>query len=94
MSTNNIIILDGVNWKNKEDFYYSYCESTKAPKWFGMNLDALNDSFRGGICKITPEKIIVRNFTKKIKDNVGIKFWESVEEICEEQDIELEVYND
>ncbi len=94
MSLTNIIILDAANWKNKDDFYHSYCESTSAPKWFGMNLDALNDSFRGGICKITPEKIIVRNFTKKIKENIGLTFWKDVEEICQEEDVELEVHSD
>ncbi len=94
MYDNQTITLDAKNWYNKDDFYHSYCESTKAPKWFGNNLDALNDSLRGGICKITPEKIIVRNLTKKIKENIGIRFWESIEEICQEQDVELEVYND
>ncbi len=94
MSINNTIVLDAVNWKNKEDFYDSYSNSTIAPKWFGRNLDALNDSFRGGICKITPEKIIVRNLTKNIKENIGSTFWKDIEEICKEQDVKLEIYDD
>ncbi len=59
------ISLDAINWKNKNDFYNSYCNATKAPNWFGMNLDAFLDSLRGGICEITPKKIIIRNLTKK-----------------------------
>ncbi len=50
------ISLDAINWKNKNDFYNSYCNATKAPNWFGMNLDAFLDSLRGGICEITPKK--------------------------------------
>jgi RNAse (barnase) inhibitor barstar len=88
------IVLDASNWKNKDDFYSSYCKITKAPKWFGNNLDALNDSLSGGICKITAEKIIVKNITSKIKESLGSDFWSTFEEICQEQDVELEVCND
>lgn len=94
MSNENIIILDALNWKSKEDFYNSYCDITKAPIWFGKNLDALCDSFRGGICKNTPKKLIIRNFTKKIKTNIGLAFWSSLVEICKEEEIELELHSD
>ncbi len=93
MSENNQIILDAKNWKTKDDFYSSYCKATIAPKWFGKNLDALLDSLRGGICKITPEKIIIQNLTSKIKDNLGAGFFTSIEEICQEEDVDLEVQN-
>ncbi len=89
MSEKITIILDAEGWKNKEDFFLSYCNETQAPKWFGKNLDGLNDSFRGGICKITPNKIIIQNLTSKIKNYIGLTFWSSIEEICKEQDIEL-----
>ncbi len=89
MSEKITIILDAEGWKNKEDFFKSYCIATMAPKWFGKNLDGLNDSFRGGICKITPNKIIIQNLTSKIKNYIGLTFWSSIEEICKEQDIEL-----
>ncbi len=94
MSENNEIILDAKFWKDSSDFYASYCDATTAPKWFGKNLDAFLDSLRGGICKITPEKIIVRNLTAKSKERLGENFWKSVEEICVEQDVELETHCD
>ena len=87
------IILDAKDWRNTNDFYSSYCTVTSAPKWFGRNLDAFLDSLRGGICKITPEKIIIKNFTSKIKESLGYKFLESIEEICLEQEVILEVHN-
>jgi RNAse (barnase) inhibitor barstar len=93
MLVNNTIILDAINWKGETDFYYSYCNATNAPKWFGMNLDALCDSFRGGICEITPEKIIIRNLTKKIREGFEDDFWETLEDICKEENVELEIYN-
>jgi len=64
----NQISMDAKNWRDKNDFYRSYCNITNAPSWFGNNLDALLDSLRGGICEITPEKIIIRNLTFNIKN--------------------------
>jgi RNAse (barnase) inhibitor barstar len=86
------VTLDAIDWKNQKDFYNSYCSATNAPKWFGMNLDALLDSLRGGICQITPEKIIIRNLTTKIKEYFGNDFWQEVECICKEEDVELEIH--
>ncbi len=83
------ITLDAVNWKNKNDFYNS-----NAPEWFGKNLDALLDSLRGGICKITPEKITIRNLTTEIKEYFEEDFWTDVEDICNEENVELEIHND
>ncbi len=90
---NDEILLDAKNWKNKDDFYSSYSNASIAPKWFGRNIDALNDSFRGGICKITPKKIIIKNLTFEIKDFLGLSFWREVEEICKDNDIELDIQN-
>lgn len=89
MSEKTTIILDASYWKNKNDFYTSYCSITHAPDWFGKNLDGINDSFRGGICQITPEKIVIQNLTSKIKENLGSSFWSSFENICKKQEIEL-----
>ncbi len=86
----NQIELDASSWKSEEDFYTSYCTITKAPDWFGKNLDAFADSLRGGICRITPEKIIVKNLTSKTKNKLG-SFWNDVVEICLEEEVELEV---
>lgn len=88
------ITLNAINWKSKDDFYTSYCNITQAPKWFGRNLDALVDSFRGGICKITAEKIIIRNLTSKIKNNIGHDFLKLLEKICQDETVELVIYND
>lgn len=87
------ILLDAKEWLSNKDFYSSYCIATGAPKWFGKNLDAFLDSLRGGICKITPEKIIIINLTSKTKELLGYNFWKSIEEICKEQNVELEEKN-
>ena len=88
------IVLDAEGWTTKEDFYSSYCNATNAPAWFGRNLDALADSLRGGICKITPEKIIVRNMRSSVKQQLGTTFWKDVETICLEEEVELGVFAD
>ena len=89
--TSDTIILDATNWKNREDFYKDYCSTTEAPDWFGNNLDAFNDSLRGGICGITPQKIIIENLTNKIREDVGTKFIEDLQEICQEAEVEFEL---
>ena len=81
------IVLDASSWQNTIDFYNAYCLATEAPKWFGRNLDPFRDSLRGGICKITPEKIRVQYMTKRVKERVGSEFMKSVEEICQEEDV-------
>lgn len=94
MSKDNTIHLDATSWKSRDDFYTSYCNVTGAPTWFGKNLDALADSFVGGICRITPEKIVVRNLTARIKASLGDKFWLTVQEICQEHEVKLETHYD
>lgn len=86
---NNIIVLDANNWKSKDDFYSSYCSATNAPTWFGNNLDALYDSFTGGICKITPEKIIINN----LKNNFNTDFIQKLKEVCDDGNVELNITN-
>jgi RNAse (barnase) inhibitor barstar len=93
-SPNNEIVLDASHWTHKSDFYASYCNITHAPKWFGMNLDAFCDSLRGGICKVTPEKITIRNLTTNVKNHIGHDFWKSIEEICHNEDVHIEVHTD
>ena len=88
------IVLDAKNWGNEADFYSSYCKATKAPEWFGRNLSALADSFQGGICRITPEKIVVRNFKPETKMSLGEEFWADIVEICQEVEVELVVHSD
>lgn len=92
MSENSVITLDASKWKTKEDFYDSYSIATNAPIWFGRNLSAFADSLRGGICKTTPEKIIISNFTKKVKNYLGDEFIATLNTICAEEEVILEIY--
>lgn len=86
------ITLDAANWQTRMDFYEDYCKSTSAAKWFGNNLDAWRDSLTGGVCLITPEKIIIINLSKRVKRCVGEKFFRIIEHICAEMAVELETY--
>ncbi len=88
------ITLDASNWQTPKDFYQNYCTSTRAPKWFGNNLDALEDSLRGGVCEVTPEKIIIKNLSKKQIQTVGEKFFSTVNSICSDNSVELEIYSE
>jgi RNAse (barnase) inhibitor barstar len=94
MSASSTIVLDASCLNNIHDFYNAYCRATEAPRWFGKNLDAFCDSLRGGICKITPKKIIIRNLSRKNKEKLGISFWKSITDICNDEDVILEVYTE
>ncbi len=87
------IALDASNWKTPKDFYIDYCTSTHAPKWFGNNLDALEDSLQGGVCELTPEKIIIYNLSKKQIQTIWEKFFLTVNSICTDNSVELEIYS-
>jgi RNAse (barnase) inhibitor barstar len=88
-----LITLNAINWKNINDFYDSYCIETKAPKWFGRNLDALKDSLIGGICQITPKKIIIQNLKKNNKAYFNDDFLINLKNICVKENVELIIYN-
>ena len=83
------ITLDAASWTTKDDFFNSYSLATMPFGAFGMNLDALADSFRGGICKITPDAIQVTNMPDRFRT---ASFWKDVEQICEEAEIVLVVH--
>lgn len=89
------IVLDSKNWTSVSDFYLSFCKAIGAPKWFGLNLDAFRDSLRGGICEITPTKIIIEHFEQSRVNNKKYRsFFESVEQICKEEKVEIEFFKE
>jgi RNAse (barnase) inhibitor barstar len=42
------LVLDGSEWKTKDDVYNAFFRAVGAPEWHGRNLDALADSISGG----------------------------------------------
>jgi RNAse (barnase) inhibitor barstar len=42
------LILDGTNWKTKDDFYDAFFKAVGAPNWHGRNFNALRDSIIAG----------------------------------------------
>jgi RNAse (barnase) inhibitor barstar len=57
------LILDGASWCSKDDVYDAFFKVVGAPSWHGRNLDALNDSIKGGINSVeVPYRVIIRNF--------------------------------
>ena len=49
-----VIRLDASGWRSPADFYAALLPELAAPDWHGRNLDALYDSFRGGINGVEP----------------------------------------
>ena len=49
-----VICLDASDWQTQEDFYSALLPQLGAPEWHGRNLDALEDSLRGGINELAP----------------------------------------
>lgn len=85
------ISLDESQWTQASDFYRSFAAATSAPKWFGNNLDALNDALSGGICDITPASITVLNLALE-KCPAGFQvFWGRVLQVCAAQDVQITI---
>jgi RNAse (barnase) inhibitor barstar len=49
-----VINLDASEWCSPEDFYSALLPQLGAPTWHGRNLDALEDSLRGGVNQLMP----------------------------------------
>jgi RNAse (barnase) inhibitor barstar len=62
------LLLDGAEWKNKDDVYSSFFRAVGAPDWHGRNLDALIDSIEtGDINRVeVPYRLVIKNY-----DSVG-----------------------
>jgi RNAse (barnase) inhibitor barstar len=55
MPRTNVIELDGSSWQTKEDFYLALLSALGAPEWHGHNLDAMEETLRGGdINRVNP----------------------------------------
>ena len=57
------LILDGSDWKTRDDAYYAWFNLIRAPKWHGRNLNAVRDGILGGEVNAveTPYRIVIRN---------------------------------
>jgi len=42
------LVLNGTNWKTKNDFYDAFFKAVGAPSWHGRNFNALRDSIITG----------------------------------------------
>ena len=61
------ITLDGSSWSSREDFCAALLPALGAPEWHGHNLDALNDTIRGGdINRVNPPLALVITGTQSM----------------------------
>jgi RNAse (barnase) inhibitor barstar len=42
------VLLDGTDWRTKDDFYNAFFTAVGAPDWHGKNFNALRDSIVAG----------------------------------------------
>ena len=58
------VLMNGRNWKDKEDVYNSFFRAVGAPSWHGRNFNALHDSIgTGKINRIeVPYCLVIQNY--------------------------------
>ncbi len=58
------LILDGSEWKTRDDVYDAFFAAVQAPAWHGRNFDALNDSIAAGQINgiEVPYRLVIRNY--------------------------------
>jgi RNAse (barnase) inhibitor barstar len=63
------LVLDGSEWKTKDDVYTAFFRAVGAPEWHGRNLDALADSISGGLINQVevPYRIVIKDY-----DRIGV----------------------
>jgi RNAse (barnase) inhibitor barstar len=54
------IDLDARRWRSRDDVFEALLKALRAPDWHGHNLDALNDSLRGGDLNAMKVPVAVR----------------------------------
>jgi RNAse (barnase) inhibitor barstar len=65
------IQLDASAWRTQSDFYDAVLPQLGAPKWHGRNLDALNDTLRGGdINEVNPPIAFIIDGTSTMRGEV------------------------
>jgi RNAse (barnase) inhibitor barstar len=60
------LLMDGAEWKTRDDVYDSFFRIVGAPEWHGRNFDALRDSIAtGSINKLeVPYRLVIKNYDK------------------------------
>lgn len=58
------LVLDGSNWKRRDDVYEAFFSAVGAPPWHGRNFSAIEDSVaNGGVNAIDPPyRLVIRNY--------------------------------
>ena len=59
------LVLNGAEWRTKDDVYDAFFRAVGAPSWHGRNLDALNDSIGTGQINAVevPYCIVIQNYS-------------------------------
>ncbi len=60
------LVLDGSEWKTKDDVYNAFFRAVGAPEWHGRNLDALADSISGGSINQVevPYRLVIKDYNR------------------------------
>lgn len=60
------LVLNGAEWRTRDDVYDSFFRAVGAPKWHGRNFDALRDSIAAGSINAVevPYRLVIQNYNK------------------------------
>ena len=59
------LVLDGAEWRTRDDVYDAFFRAVGAPPWHGRNFDALIDSIKHGQINAVevPYCIVIQNYS-------------------------------
>jgi RNAse (barnase) inhibitor barstar len=60
------LILNGAEWRTRDDVHDSFFRAVGAPDWHGRNFDALRDSIAAGSINAVevPYRLVIKNYDK------------------------------
>lgn len=60
------LILNGADWRTRDDVYDSFFQAVGAPDWHGRNFNALRDSIATGSINAVevPYRLVIKNYDK------------------------------
>jgi RNAse (barnase) inhibitor barstar len=60
------LLLNGAEWRTRDDIYDCFFQAVGAPNWHGRNFDALRDSIAAGSINAVevPYRLVIQNYDK------------------------------
>jgi RNAse (barnase) inhibitor barstar len=62
------LLMDGRDWKGRDDVYNSFFHTVGAPSWHGRNFNAVRDNIASGKCLVIQNYDLISEGARKMAE--------------------------